>query len=337
MRSQMLVRLMPIALGFVVGCVSTEAQSQEVEKPVTLRMAHCFGPKSFLGEASQGFANLAKSKSGGKITIQVFPAGQLFNCQAMPEAVSAGTADLGLNMTTYITQIIPEFGVWSLPALFKSDDHAFAATQGKAATLLGELAAKKGVHVTSYWAYGGLQWYANKEIKLPSDMKGMKMRVNTDVLARVMESMGGTGVFVEANEVYAAMQRGTIDGYMNGKSTLVDRKLYEVTKFGIDVNQGYVMAMVTYNKKVWEGLPEPVRRILLEASDETRRSIQSALAADEGGKLEKAIQLGLKFNRPKPEELKIWEEAARPSWNDYLKRTGNTGETVLNAIVELGK
>lgn len=328
-----------IVLAVILALFSLAAASAQDAgiPPTKVRFAHCFGPTSFLGKTAQSFADNVKQQSGGKITVDVFPAAQLFDCQSMPEAVSGGAIDAGLNMTTYLTQILPEIGVWSLPALFRSDDHAFAVTQGTAATITAELASKKGLQIVSYWPYGGLQWYANKSLQVPADMKGLKMRVISDVLARIVEGMGGAGVFVEANEVYAAMQRGTVDGYMNGYSSLIDRKLYEVTKFGIDVNQGYVMALLTFNKAFWDRLSDPVRRILSEAADRTRLQAQKDLSADERGKLQKAIDAGLKFYRPTAEQQEAWRVASKSGFDDYIKRTGKTGETLVNAIAGTGK
>lgn len=330
----MLLTSAVIAFGlFSAGVLPAKAQT-EISSPITIRYASGFGPKSFIGKATEDWAGLVKAKSGGKITIQVFPSAQLYNFQAMPEAVASGTIDAGINMTTYTSQLVPEVGVWSLPAIFRSDEDAFKAVDSAANATLLTAFAKKGVQIVAFWPYGGLQWYANKPLRTPADMKGLRMRVNTDVLARVVEAMGGAPAFIEANEVYTAMQRGTIDGYMNGYSTLMDRKLYEVTKYGIDVNQGYVMSMVTFNSTFWNKLPEAARKVLTETALEIQKKTQGALAADELGKLDQAIAKGLVFRRPSEAEQQAWRKAARPAWDDYTKRTGKLGEDLIAGFLK---
>lgn len=308
------------------------ATAQAIE-PITIRYAHGFSPKSFTGIHTQQWADLAKSKSNGRITIQIFPAGQLYNMTALPEAVSTGVIESGINMTPYSVQLVPEVAIWQLPSLFRNDEDAYKVATSKVTAMLADKFAAKGLQVIGWWPFGGFQWYGNKPLRLPTDMKGLKVRVNTDTHARLVESVGGAAVFIEGNEVYAAMQRGTIDAYTNAASTLVDRKLMEVTKYGIDVSGGYAYTMITFNANAWKRYPEPVRRILVAAADEIRVKMQEALTADETGKLNQALQKGLQFHRPNAEEQAAWRKAGQVAWQDYLKRTGKSGEALLQAAL----
>jgi len=73
-------------------------------------------------------------------------------------------------------------------------------------------------------AFGGIKWFGNKPMLTPADVKGLPVRSSADVISRVIEQMGGTPVFIEAKEVYSALQRGMIDANMISASSIIDRR-----------------------------------------------------------------------------------------------------------------
>ena len=70
---------------------------------------------------------------------------------------------------------------------------------------------------------------ANKEIKKPEDMKGMKLRVPPAPLFLMFtKSVGANATPIAFAEVYLALQQGTVDGQENPLPTIMAKKFYEV-------------------------------------------------------------------------------------------------------------
>src|ERR1700750_136387 len=70
---------------------------------------------------------------------------------------------------------------------------------------------------------------ANKEIKKPDDMKGMKLRVPPAPLYLMLaKSVGANATPIAFAEVYLALQQGTVDGQENPLPTIMAKKFYEV-------------------------------------------------------------------------------------------------------------
>ncbi len=64
--------------------------------------------------------------------------------------------------------------------------------------------------------YGERMVTANKEIKKPEDMKGMKLRVPPAPLYLMLaKSVGANATPIAFAEVYLALQQGTVDGQEN--------------------------------------------------------------------------------------------------------------------------
>src|SRR5262249_23523192 len=77
--------------------------------------------------------------------------------------------------------------------------------------------------------YGQRHVTANKEIRKPEDMKGMKLRVPPAPLYLMFtKSVGANATPIAFAEVYLALQQGTVDGQENPLPTIMAKKFYEV-------------------------------------------------------------------------------------------------------------
>lgn len=81
-----------------------------------LRLAHASSSSSLIHEAVTKFADEVKEKSGGDLTVQIFPDGQLGDEGPIADGVGAGSIDIGLGGV--VDQIDPKLNVVTLPFLF---------------------------------------------------------------------------------------------------------------------------------------------------------------------------------------------------------------------------
>ena len=108
---------------------------------------------------------------------------------------------------------------------------------------------------------------AEKEVKKPSDLNGLKIRVAGATAAEVAQALGATPVQMPINQVYNALQTGLIDGVITGASTLSDFKLREVAKsITVGANLGRLAFYTVMNKAKFDGLPEGQRAAIDAAS-----------------------------------------------------------------------
>ena len=101
---------------------------------------------------------------------------------------------------------------------------------------------------------------ANKPLKTPDDMLGMKMRIQSSkVLEAQMKAFGAVPQVMAFSEVYQALQTGVVDGTENPPSNMYTQKMHEVQKHATLTNHGYLGYAVIVNKKFWDGLPAEIR------------------------------------------------------------------------------
>ena len=144
--------------------------------------------------------------------------------------------------------------------------------------------------------YGERMVTANKEIKKPEDMKGMKLRVPPAPLYLMLaKSVGANATPIAFAEVYLALQQGTVDGQENPLPTIMAKKFYEVqthimltghiAESLLTITGGHVWSKLTdADKKVFE---EVLIEAAAKSSDQIRESEQKT--ADELRKLGKTV------------------------------------------------
>jgi C4-dicarboxylate-binding protein DctP len=158
---------------------------------------------------------------------------------------------------------VREFEVFDLPYIFDDYAELHKITDGPVGAMLFKKLESKGIVGLAYWDNGLKVMSANKALRMPEDMKGQKMRIQSSkVLGDEMKAVGAIPQVLAFSEVYQAMQTGVVDGSENTPSNMLTQKHHEVQKFITLSNHGYIGYAVIANKKFWDGLPPDIRTIL---------------------------------------------------------------------------
>ena len=101
-------------------------------RPITIRIAHADPADPFSAQKhgqAMTFKALVESGSGGRITVQVYPAGQLGGEREYLEAVNLGTIEMGV-ASGAMAGFFPEAMVFDIPYLFSSQAVAWRVLDG---------------------------------------------------------------------------------------------------------------------------------------------------------------------------------------------------------------
>ena len=99
---------------------------------------------------------------------------------------------------------------------------------------------------------------ANKALKLPADVKGLKMRIQSSkVLEAQMRALGAIPQVMAFSEVYQALQTGVVDGTENPPSNFYTQKMHEVQKYLTLTDHGVIELRGDRQQEV---LGRPARR-----------------------------------------------------------------------------
>jgi len=194
---------------------SSKAVAGEIPS-MTLRLGHIAEPSHPYARGGDYFADLVKKKSGGKIEIKTFHSSQLGDQKTLIEGLIYGTIDMALVGTAALGQFQPQISLFDLPFLFEDLDHAYKSLDTVGMDL-GKALEPKGLKLLGYMENGVRHMTNNvREIKTPEDMKGLKIRVQTNkIFVSMMKALGASPTPMSLGELYTAMQQGVVDGQEN--------------------------------------------------------------------------------------------------------------------------
>ncbi|MGF0536508.1 sialic acid TRAP transporter substrate-binding protein SiaP [Agrobacterium sp. ES01] len=266
----------------------TSALALPAKAAMELKWAHVYETGEPYHQQALWAAEEIKKRTNGEISISVFPASQLGNENQINEGLTLGTVDIIYTGVAFAGSIFKPISISNAPFILRDFDHWKAYRDSP---LFGEMAdgynQASGNHVVALTYYGQRNLTANKEIKTPADMKGMKLRVPPAPLYLMFtKAVGANATPIAFAEVYLALQQGTVDGQENPLPTIKAKKFYEVQSH-IMLSEHITESLLTIvGPHIWSQLSDDQKKIfedvLREAasnSTETIRKAEGELAA----------------------------------------------------------
>jgi TRAP-type transport system periplasmic protein len=256
------------------------------QSAIKLTLGHGAAPGNPRHEASVKFAEVVKTKSNGRIEVQVAPSAQLGDDAAMVTSLRTGALDMSANSQGAVANAVPEYAAYGMPFMFSSPAQAFKVLDGPLGKELADKSAEKGMILLGTWDNGIRQMTNSKRpIGKVEDMKGLKMRVPPDAtLVDIMQALGAEAQQIKFAELYVALQQGVVDGQENPLVNIHASKLYEVQKHLALTNHQFQMTPFLMSKRTWDRLSEEDRKTVLEAAQEAT-TLQRKMSQDADEKL----------------------------------------------------
>jgi tripartite ATP-independent transporter DctP family solute receptor len=305
-----------ISAAFVAWIASGPALAQ-----TKLRWAHVYEVTEPFHTEALWAASEIRKRTGGRFDIEVFPASQLGNENQISEALGAGAIDICYVGINFVAASYPPLGITGAPFVLRDFEHWKAYRGSKLFAELAKGYEDKTKHkITALTYYGQRHVTANKPIRTPQDMKGMKLRVPPAPLYLMFtKSVGANATPIAFAEVYLALQQGTVDGQENPLPTIMAKKFYEVQSHVMLSGHITESLLSIVGNHVWSRLNDADKKVFEEvlmqaaskATDQIRASEQKI--ADELRKLGKQV---VEVDRD------AFRKAAMPLHNDSAAGAG---------------
>ncbi|MBU2872555.1 TRAP transporter substrate-binding protein [Marinobacter salexigens] len=283
----------------------------------------------YVSKPIEQFINEVETESNGRIKINYFHSGQLYDGFGELSAVSRGDVDI-VNMTgVYPSGSVPALNIFTLPFLY--DDTAHLRRSIDAGILdLGirqELSEKHNTVILGVGPWDPYEFYSKKKpIIKADDIKGQLWATSGSGDARAFQLLGGAPGSLSSSELYLAFDRGVIDATVRPLLTGIGRNLYEVvdyvslSTFSIDIS------LLAINKEKWESLPSDLQAIIVRAA-KNRDNDQYARV---DSFIDEAISTykshGLKVNKIAPAEVSKMKELTAPAVDEWSSKVNRSEE-----------
>jgi tripartite ATP-independent transporter DctP family solute receptor len=218
------------------------------------------------------FADLVAQKSGGKMTVKLFPGGVLGGDVQVLSAVQGGTIDMTSMNSGILQGQVKEYAIVDFPFLFNDAKEADAVMDGPIGKMLADKLPEKGLVHLAYFDLGFRNVTdSRRPIKTADDIAGLKLRViQSPIYIDTFSALGANPVPMAFTEVYTALEQKTIDGQENPFTVIEANKFNEVQKYLVGSRHIYNPQSMMISKKTWDRLNKDEQEILLAAAKEAQ-------------------------------------------------------------------
>ena len=233
------------------------------------------------GIAGNIFDKKLKELSGGKMSINQFPGGQLGQEPQLLQKMRAGDIDFVITSTANASTVAPQAGVFSLHFIFRDQGHLARALADPAIAQEFRDMVKdsvQGAQVLGLLTMGMRNMYSKKEVKSIEDIKGQKVRVQaTKTEDTLFPAYGAQTVHMPFGDVYTSLQTGVVNVAENGVNVYLANKHYEVAPILSMTEHEANNNCLWVSDKTWNSLtPEQQRWVQMAAAEVS--STEPALA-----------------------------------------------------------
>lgn len=321
------------------SAVEEEGTSSEGET-YHWRMAHEEYEGDMQDVYCKEFIQKLNEKSGGRITVDLYPVGQLGDAVQQCELLQNNALEFAIISPGNTGTIVPENQLFSLHYLFPQDWDKTLEVLKTSEALNVDLAQKyldKNIKVLQYWTEGAMCWTSNVSLKDPANFKGLKIRtMPSPMIIAAYEAYGANPTPMTYAEVYSGLQLKMIDAQENPSSAILTSKFYEVQDYLTDAQSNLYMTCTCVNPTFFDGLPEDIQNIILETVEEMYpRSFEIQEELNDKAIAEmQELNPDLIVEELTDEEKATYESMAVTAYDKYGEEVGEEGAAILDKLIE---
>ncbi len=284
------------------------------------------------------FVDRLEELSGGKMVAQVFPANQLASTtDDIVNGLTTGAFEMSevgqANWGDYTTAFTP----LNVPFLYASNEEVYEIMTGE----LGDSMRQQLLDDTGLRAVGflhlGMRTITNneKEIHSPADLKGMKLRVQSDpTQIAAFEELGCSVMTTSFSELFTALQQKLCDGQDNPIITIVSQKFYEVQKYITLLNHLPNVSMFVMSDAYYQSLSAEEQGWIDQAAQEATEACYQTMLDTEQILIDQLIAYGIDVTTLTDEEYQVFADSVSGTWELCEQTMGTETWNKLLATVE---
>jgi TRAP-type C4-dicarboxylate transport system substrate-binding protein len=310
--------------------------SRAAEADHVLTFGHTFGKatESVMITGLDVFKQKAEEYSNGKLKVDIHEGGSLGGQGVLPQKVLTGAIQGCQVSTQNFTPYSDAFNLLDFPFMFPTNDkfEGVLSSAEFANSAFFTQPREKGFEVLpGMWANAGyrvlgISKKADRVIKGPEDLKGIKIRVTgSKVEQQVFGLTPANPVSIAWGETYQALQQGTADALNVGLGPLTATKIFE-TLGSATMTQINLNCHITVMSHKWfSKLPTEVQEAIMKAGAESFEYQKANQAKANADMVEQWKAGGIKVHDLSDAEREAWHNTVGhtlPVWDDFKDRYG---------------
>lgn len=314
-----LVFIMAVGL---IGCGGSDSGSGET---IEFVVGSVETTDSTTAQAMEEFEKTVEEETDGAVDVQVHHDGALGGEREILEGVELGTIHLAFPGSTQFEQYGDKFGLLVTPFLFPTLDSFQSALAGDVGETYTGWLNEEGFNCYGY-VPAGFRGLANsvRPVTTPEDVEGLKIRVMEGATyVDTFDALGATTSTMAYNEVYTALQQGTIDGQDNPPQYNVDAGFYELQPYYTRLNHTMSHLLYITSAEFMDSLDPEVKEIIENALyDAVEKHTELNIAADEEY-LQEMKNYGNEVTELTDDQMQLFIDKVQGIWDNVRENVGN--------------
>lgn len=309
--------------------------------PTIIKLSHQFAAGDIRDQMGRVFGDKVTEKTKGQIQFRHYPSQSLFKAKDQWDAMRKGALDMAVFPLDYASGKVPQFSITLMPCVLSSVTQGISWRNKPIGKKIEGLMEENGVkNVLWAWFDGGIGSKV-KQIKVPEDAKGTKLRAAGKKFEFMLQEAGASITSMPSSEGYHALATGVIDTMLTSSASFVSYRLYEVLKY-INVPKDFSIWYMTENlcisMKTWNRLTPDQQQAFKEVADWMH---ENWIAQNFKSLVDELIQ---EFTKAKVDihymnkaEFDLWLEfAKKTAWKDFAKSVEG-GQELLDMALDAMK
>jgi TRAP-type C4-dicarboxylate transport system substrate-binding protein len=315
----------------IIWAFSGAGYAYDEKNPLILKCAIDNPPGDMKAITIKRLGDFVEEKTGKRVQFKYFYGSSLISKPQFVDAVARGIADISTGPVSFVTGKIPELSIFEVYGAYKLDK--FLEMQEAVTPTLRDFFSGKNIYPL-FIQYSGSCVFADKTkfVNVPAEWKGQKMRLAGRWQSTLGKMWGASPVFMPPSDVYLALQRGVIDGYMLIWDIIYGLKLQEVAPYNVDTEFSNNLEVVTMNLDKWKTLTPADQEIFAQGVKEIKPwTYRETLKYYD--KLKKDIvSKGAKIHACTAEEKSLYLKDAYSLYPEVRKIAGPVGNKFIDIL-----
>ena len=310
-------------------------------RSMTLKVSHQFAAGDVRDKMGRVFGDMVTKRTEGQIKFRHYPAKSLFKPKDQWDAMRMGALDMSCFPLDYASGKIPQLSITMMPCSVANIKQGLTWRHKPIGKRIEALMEKNGVkNLVWAWFDGGIG-SKTKQIRVPADVKGTKLRAAGKKFEFMMRKAGASITSMPSSETYHALSTGVLDTMMTSSASFVSYRLYEVLKYinaPRDYSIWYMAENLCISMKTWNRLTPDQQKIFLETAEWMHENWIYDNFKTLVDKLIKAYtKAGVNIHYMNQAEFNEWLKfAKKTAWKEYAEKVEG-GQELLDLAVQAMK
>ncbi|MSP89353.1 MAG: TRAP transporter substrate-binding protein [Alphaproteobacteria bacterium] len=273
-------------------------------------------------EAVERMGKKLETATGGRLSIQMYPAMQLGGEKEMIEQAQVGALQIARISVGPMGPIVDELNVFNMPFVFRDVPHMNKVIDGPIGTeMLDKLTASPQSKLVGLcWMDAGARsvYNSKKPIKSIDDLKGLKIRMmGNPIFVDTMNALGGNGIAMGFDQLYNALQTGVVDGAENNPPSYESGKHFQVAKYYSLTEHLIIPEILVFSRASWDKLSKDDQALIAKVSKEAQQEQRKLWMEREAQSMDTVKKAGIEVLSFTPDQKKRFQDAVKPVWDKY--------------------